>query len=36
MNKSHWIALAVVLIVGYVLGIKYPAVGSTAMAKVGL
>lgn len=36
MKVQHVIALAVVLVLGYYLGIKYPATGQAALAKVGM
>lgn len=36
MEKQHWIMLAVVLVIGYALGMYYPNVGKDALSKVGV
>lgn len=34
MKAKHWIGVFVVLLVGYVLGVKYPQLGSQLKSKV--
>lgn len=33
--KSHWVMLAVVLLVGYLIGVKFPSTGQALLSKVG-
>lgn len=35
MQMKHYAALAVILVLGYYLGIKYPQPGAAALSKVG-
>lgn len=36
MKSYHWVTVAVVLIVAYLIGVKYPSIGQSALGKVGL
>ena len=36
MQPVHGITLILVLVFAYLLGVKYPAVGATALSKVGM
>lgn len=36
MTTRHWITLLIVLIIGYLIGVKAPAYGQMALSKVGL
>jgi hypothetical protein len=35
MQNRHWLMLIIVLLLGYVLGIKFPATGQNLLSKVG-
>ena len=36
VKSYHWVTVAVVLIVVYLVGVKYPSIGQSALSKVGL
>jgi hypothetical protein len=36
MKSYHWLTVVVVLFVVYLVGVKYPSIGATALSKVGL
>jgi len=36
MRSYHWATVIVVLLVAYLVGVKYPGIGQSALAKVGL
>lgn len=36
MKSYHWVTVAVVLIVAYLIGVKYPSIGQSALSKIGL
>jgi len=36
MKMQHYIVLAVLLIVAYLIGVKYPSVGQSALGTVGM
>ena len=36
MRANSWLALFLVFVVGYLIGVKYPNTGASALAKVGM
>lgn len=34
MKKGHWIGVAVILIIGYIIGVKFPNIGQTLKGKI--
>lgn len=36
MGAKHWFGIAVLLFLGYLLGVKFPSFGHSALAKVGM
>lgn len=35
VTKMHWGAIIVVLIIGYLIGVKFPATGQSLLGKIG-
>lgn len=35
MKPNHWLMLVIVLIIGYLIGVKFPATGQNLLSKVG-
>jgi hypothetical protein len=36
MKAHHWLSLAAIVLASYVVGVKYPGPGASALAKVGM
>lgn len=36
VKSYHWITVVAVLVVAYLIGVKYPSIGASALSKVGL
>lgn len=36
VKSYHWVTVVVVLVVAYLIGVKYPSIGASALSKVGL
>lgn len=36
MRIQHWIGLAVILFIAYIVGVKYPTIGQSVLSKVGM
>lgn len=36
MTRNHWIMIVIVLAVGYLAGVKFPAYGTKALSAVGV
>lgn len=36
MMPRHWVMLIVILLIGYFIGVKFPATGTNVLAKVGI
>lgn len=35
MNRNHWVMLVVVAAIFYIVGVKFPSFGTSALSKVG-
>lgn len=36
VKSYHWITVVAVLVIAYLIGVKYPSIGASALSKVGL
>lgn len=36
VKSYHWVVVALVLVVVYLIGVKYPSIGQSALSKIGL
>ncbi len=36
VKSYHWVTVVAVLVVAYLIGVKYPSIGASALSKVGL
>ena len=36
MKPQHWVITVLVLVVAYLIGVKYPSIGQSALSKIGL
>jgi len=36
MKTHHWFVLLIVFILAYLVGVKYPSVGASALSKIGM
>lgn len=34
MKKSHWLGAAVLIVVGYIIGVMYPGIGERVKSKI--
>ncbi len=36
MKPGHWVTIVIVLVIGYLVGVKFPATGQGILSKVGM
>lgn len=36
MKTGHWLSIAIVFVIAYLVGVKFPSIGSSLLSKVGM